>query len=519
MTQQSNRFNQKIGGFVLSYLSQFVYLLSSLFFLPFILKILGQNEYGLYQFSASIISNLSLLSLGLNSAYIKFYSKFKSQNDEQSLKKLNGLYLHIFIFIAFISLVCSFIIIENLDMFFNDKLTSSELNKSKKLMLILAFCLSMSFVNNVFQAIVLSKERFVWSKVMELLSVLLNPSISFPLLLLGYQSYSLAIASCVATLIVFIFNFFYIIFKLNTKFIFFSFDLKLLKELLIFSFFIFLNIIVEQISWNIDNILLAKFCGVTEVAIYSIGGQIVHIFRVLNGSIRTLFIPEFNKLVSESQNINVIENKFIDVSRKIYFVCIFMFGGYCLFGEQIIIYWIGEKYKLSYYCALILLASLVVPIIQGPGIDIQRAMNKHMARSVAYTVIAMANVLISIILIYHIGILGAPLGTAIALISGHWIFMNYYYNYHLSINIKKYWFSIINTVPLLLMYNFVFYLLIYYFKTKSILGLIVEICIYSILYFAIVFFFCLNKTEKDLFFRLFCKKIFKNDFSINDNQV
>ena len=71
-----NSNNRKISVF-LSYLSQLIHILSGLIYTPIMLRMLGQSEYGLYQLVASVVSYLSLLSLGFSGSYMRFYSRYK----------------------------------------------------------------------------------------------------------------------------------------------------------------------------------------------------------------------------------------------------------------------------------------------------------------------------------------------------------------------------------------------------------------------------------------------------------
>ena len=67
------------------------------------LRLLGQSEYGLYQLVYSVVSYLSLLSLGFSSSYMRFYSRYKVENNEDEVARLNGMFLLIFMFL---SVVC-----------------------------------------------------------------------------------------------------------------------------------------------------------------------------------------------------------------------------------------------------------------------------------------------------------------------------------------------------------------------------------------------------------------------------
>lgn len=138
--------------------------------------------------------------------------------------------------------------------------------------------------------------------------------------------------------------------------------------------------------------------------------------------------------------------------------------------------------------ALLLIIPVTVPLIQNLGIEIQRAKNMHKARAVVYLAIAIANVLISIPLIKLMGPTGAALGTAISLIAGNAIFMNWYYHARIGMNMIYFWKEIAKFIPALIapfVVGFFHYEICQYYRTCSI-GSICD-CIYGYICFLNVF--------------------------------
>ena len=100
------KINQLKAGAALSYLSMGLGFLVSIIFTPVMLRLLGQNEYGLYNLVASVVSYLGVLNFGFGSAYIRFYSKYKAKKDYASIATLNGMFLIIYSVIGLIA-VCA----------------------------------------------------------------------------------------------------------------------------------------------------------------------------------------------------------------------------------------------------------------------------------------------------------------------------------------------------------------------------------------------------------------------------
>ena len=80
--------NRKIGV-ILSYVLMFFEVLSTLLLTPCMLSTLGQAEYGVYRLSGTIVAYLLLLDLGVGNASVRFFSKYRANNDiEQGCKYL-----------------------------------------------------------------------------------------------------------------------------------------------------------------------------------------------------------------------------------------------------------------------------------------------------------------------------------------------------------------------------------------------------------------------------------------------
>ena len=120
-----------------------------------------------------------------------------------------------------------------------------------------------------------------------------------------------------------------------------------------------------------------------------------------------------------------------------------VYSGKRLFGKYFIQLWVGDGYEIVYSLVLILMVPSTVPLIQNIGIEVQRAKNKHQFRSLIYLLIAIINVVVSIILCKSYGILGVTIGTALADIVGCIIIMNIYYHKKIGINIIAFWKSIL----------------------------------------------------------------------------
>ena len=490
--------NQKKAGVILSYISEGIKVISGLVYTPIMLRLLGQSEYGLYQLVYSVVSYLSLLSFGFTASYIRFYSRAKAKNEEDEVRRLNGMFMIIFLIIAIICILCGAVMVGNIELIFGDGLTPEEYPTARILMSLMVANLALTFPNSVFDSFTSANERFFFQKLLVVFQNFLNPFLTLPLLIMGYGSIGIVCITTFLTVTKLLINMWYSFKKLHVQFIFNGFKFGLLREMWIFTFFIFLNQIIDQINWSIDKFLLGRILGTTAVAIYGLGGQINSMYLQFSTSISNVFVPKVNRIVATSDDNNELTGLFTKVGRIQLIVLALIFTGFIFFGQPFMNFWGGEGYSESYYITLWLIIPVTVPLIQNLGIEIQRAKNKHKVRSVIYLLMAIANIFISVPLIYIYGPTGAAMGTAISLIAGNIIFVNWYYYKYIKLNIWYFWKNIIQFIPSLIIPCIVGTLIMEFISINSLFTLGVWIVFYLAVYCVSMYFLGMNNEEKQM---------------------
>lgn len=492
------KINQLKTGVILSYVTQGVNILTGLLYTPVMLRLLGVSEYGLYQLVYSVVSYLGMLSLGFGAGYMRFYSRFKTNGDENGVAKLNGMFMIIFSVIAIICLLCGGVMSFNVKMIFGSGLTDAELSKARVLLSLMVINLSATFINSVFKCQVTAHEKFIFQRLLDLFKAIFNPLITLPLLIMGYGSVAMVLVTTFITFFTLIMDCTYCIRKLKVRFSFRNFDFKLLKEMWTFTFFIFINIVVNQLNWTVDKVLLGRMIGTTAVGIYGVAGQLNSMYLQFSSTVSAVFIPRVNKMVAERRNDESLTDLFTKVGRIQFIILGLLITGYIFFGREFISLWAGKECTNAYVIGLFLMIPVTIPLIQNLGIEIQRAKNMHKARSIVYLLIAISNIFISIPCIKHFGTVGAAVGTAISLFLGNGIFMNYYYHFRIGMNMVYFWKQISKFILPVVLSVIVGVLIRIFLPVEKIAFLILGIIIYSLVYAVGIWCFGMNEYEKNL---------------------
>lgn len=498
----------KLGAF-LSYAQMILSIVISLLYHPFMIRLLGQSEYGLYSTVASTISLLSVLNLGFNAGYIRYYSKYKKAGDNESIYKLNGLFLIIFAIIGAISLFCGIILAFNLNWVFDQGLTAQEYGTATILMLLLGVNMAISFPTSVFSTIISANERFVFLKLLGMVKTIISPMVTLPLLFLGYRSIAMVSVTLILSVLTDSVYFIYVKKALKNKFIFHGFEKGLFKSLFAYTGFIAINIIIDQINWNIDKLLLGRYKGTIEVAVYAVGFSLYQYYSLMSTAISGVFTPRVHNLITATkddlpQQRKVITELFVKVGRVQFLILGLVASGIVFFGKPFIYFWSGAGYENSYYVALLLIIPASIALTQNVGLEIQRAQNKHKFRSFAYLIMAIVNLVLSIFLCQWYGAIGSAIGTAISLVLANGLIMNIYYHKSCNLNVLAFWKSILKMSLGLIVPIACGILIVKFINLYSLGVLFAFIIIYATVYFISMWFIGMNEYEKNI-----VRKIFK----------
>lgn len=510
--QGDMKVNQLKLGSLLSYIQMGIGIIIGLLYTPVMIRLLGRSEYGLYNTVSSIISMLSVLSLGFNSGYIRFFSKYRLNNDAKAIYRLNGLFLTIFIFIGAVALLSGLVISANLKSVFAQGLNAEEYQTAQVLMVLLSINLAISFPMSVFQNIISAHEHFIFLKLLGIIKTLAGPLVTIPLLLLGFRSIGMVTATLITSLLVDAGYLLYARRKLDVRFFFNNWDKHLFWDIFSFTFFIAINMVVDQINSNIGKFLLGRYLGTTAVAVYSVGFSLYQYYMMFSTAISGVFSPRIYRIVLTTKG-NLAEQKkqltnlFTKVGRIQFLVLALIASGLIFFGKPFIYFWAGKEYNEAYFVAILLALSSSVALIQNIGIEIQRAQNNHRFRSIAYLLMAGINLMLTIVLSPRYGATGAAIGTALSLVIANGLIMNIYYHKKCNLDIILFWKAIISLLRGMVLPVFCGILLNFLIDFSSITAFAMGIAVYTMIYMCSVYFLGMNEYEKNLIKRPLIKVI------------
>ena len=307
--------NQLKAGAALNYIVIILNMLVGLIYTPYMLRMMGQSEYGLYSLVASVIAYLTVLDLGLGNAVIRYTAKFRAEGKTRDQYEMFGMFLILYIIIGLIAFVAGMGLYYNVDNMFGSTMTPIELDHARIMMLILVINLAVTFPMSIFGSIINAYEHFVFPKVLNIARVILNTVIMIVLLHLGYKAIAMVILQTIFNLTTLLLTYIYCKQKLKIKIIFGKFNWGFLKEVSIYSFWIFLNVIMDKIYWSTGQFVLGAVSGTVAISIFAVAIQLQSMYMQFSTAISSVFLPKVTRMVTENNDSGTLSQLFIRTGR------------------------------------------------------------------------------------------------------------------------------------------------------------------------------------------------------------
>ena len=493
--------NQLKAGAALNYVSICLNMVVGLIYTPYMLRMLGQSEYGLYSLAASIIAYLTVLDLGFGNAIVRYTAKFRAEGKQREQEEMFGMFFILYIGIGVIAMIAGSVLSLNVENLFSNSMTAIEVERTRIMLWLMTFNLAFTFPMSIWGSIMTAYERFVFQRIVSIVRSVLNPVVMVLLLVIGYKAVAMVVVTTIFNVATLLINWWYCKNRLTIKIRFTKFSWDFLKEVSIYSFWIFLNAIMDRIYWSTGQFVLGIYRGAVAIAVYAVAIQLQSMYMLFSTAISSVFLPKVTAMVARENNEKAISDLFIRTGRLQYIVMSFILSAFIVFGKSFILLWAGGGYEDAYFICLMFFVPLTIPLIQNLGITILQARNQMKFRSLSYIVIAFASLGLSLLLAKPYGGYGCAFATSTALLLGQGVIMNIYYQRRQHLDIMKFWGEIakMSIVPICFVIVGSLVTGSHFFSNPSFVKFIGVGLLFSICYIVAFGIFSMNSEERNLF--------------------
>lgn len=431
--------SQRRTGAILGYTNVAVKNIVYLLYTPMLLAFMGQGDYGVYETCYSFVFSLQLLSFGFAGAYVRFYMLRDTAGDEVGIRQLNGMYLILYLGICAAAVALGLVFSGLSEVIFAESFTAAEISLASALMAVMTFNVATTLFTTVFDSYIIAHERFTFQQSRQLVASVAAPGLTLVLLNLGMGAVGAAFAQLIVNLLLLALNIRYAVSRLGWRCNLCGFDTVLFKSLIAFSGWLFVNELFNLLTLNLPSVVLGAVSGSVVVSVFAITVKLRGAFYAISTTMSNLFIPAVNRVVAETDDNNELTKILSRVGRYQAILYCWVLGGFVITGRWFISIWAGPEFDDAYYMTIAMLVPATVPLIQNVGIEIQKAKNKHKARSLAYLICSIVDLGITLVLASSFGAWAAVFGYIFYIVAAAWFFMNWYYQTRIGLDMLFYW--------------------------------------------------------------------------------
>lgn len=481
----------------------------TLFLTRFYIRELGTDTYGLYQMIYAVAQYILILDLGISITMVRFISEFEAKGEKEKTENFAFHFMIIVFVLLVVVIIIGAIINNNIERIYT-KLSIDEYNLAHEMFIVMIIQIGFTIVSHFLQGIALAYEHYPFVKFVMLIQVIVGAILSVLFVIFGMGVKGIVRANTIviilSTLVLLLYDFVGLRFRIA----FHGLDMKLLLPAFVLMVAMLLQSIVGYANNSVDKTLLGIMATKTDVTIYSIAATFITLFNALPTAISTVFQPKATQMVVASASKEELTDLVIKPGRIQLMVVAGFIGGFILFGRDFIICWTGEKTVDAWLYVLLILIPNMIPLIQNTCLSILNAMDKRIYRSLILVAITVFNIILSIFLIKLLGPVGAPLATGISYIVGHCLLMNIYYHTKIGLNVKRMFKEIFSGTWIALISAIIFNLPLILWQVKgNWFVVITKAIVFCIVYSIFLWYFGINKIEKDYIKSFFVRIIRK----------
>lgn len=475
--------------------------LSTLLLTPFIIRTLGQAEYGVYKLSASVVAYLLLLDLGVGNAITRYIAKFRASGEKEQSQKFLGVATIYYTVIALVALIAGVVLIAVFPKAFAKGLTASEIKLGQELLFITMINAAVTLGTAAYNNVIIAYERFTVSKGVPIIQIIVRMALTVVMLKGGFGSVGIVMVNLLMTVVCRGFFIIYVLFRLKLRPKFKGIEISFVKEIILYSSMILIQMIATQLNATVDQILIGSLVASSAaiLAVYSVGTQVTQYFQSMGTAFTSVLMPGIVKMVESGVDSKTLTDEMIRIGRIILIALGLIWGGFLACGQQFITLWAGADNSNAYFVAVILMTAYMFILTESIGTQILWAMNQHKEQAILKGIIVLLNILLTVVLIKWQPLIGATIGTFISLVLGDVVVMNVIFRKKLKMNLGYYYKGLTKGIlPCIAVATAVGFVAKHFLKNGGWISLLLEVAIICLVYAVCILMFGMNTYEKNM---------------------
>lgn len=422
-------------GLTLSYLYLVLNTVIGIFMSAFIIRTVGQTDYGVYQSMTAFMSYLILLEFGMGSIMTRNISLCKKDgSEEKNIRKSTSTIWTVTLILGVAISVAAIVFWSVIDSVYAESLTPEQIVFGKKIFLFAAGTLIFGFITQPLNGFLIGYENYVFGKLIDTVKLVLRTGLLIVLLQWQQNVFLVVIVDFILSITCFVITFLYCVIKFHAKLIPKYFDRTVFRQMLPLAFAMMLQTIVNTANTSVDRFLISIMMTPENVSVYSVSMSMFSMFSSIATLPVTMFMPAIAKSIKAGLAGRELTETLVRPCRLNVLISGAVAFGFLCVGRPFVEIVFGDSYSASWLYAVIIMLPMFVNMTNAAAMNVLDVMRKRHVRSLILLGTTTINIILTIFAIKYIGMVGAAAATGLALIL-QTVLVNFYYSKKIGLSI------------------------------------------------------------------------------------
>jgi O-antigen/teichoic acid export membrane protein len=389
-------------------------ILIGLFLMPYVLRTVGDTQYGLWLFICSIAGYSGLLNLGFGDTVSRFvahhHAKAETTRINQVVSVVGAIYLGMTVVLIGLAGLLAWLAPWLYDW------GDTPITEVRWVFVLLGANVAVGMLGSVFGGVIIGLQRIDLERGFQTLSGLTRLGLTVLLLQQEHALITLAAIFLLTTLVENV-GYLTVVFRqlpdlrIGRRYL----NRETFKECFGFSMFALLENLASRLIDATDTIVIGVMLGTRYIIPYFVAHRLMTVIVQPLQLIGSIVMPRGAELGAHEHGdrLRLLVQKGLGIS---FLLTAGFFIGAWFFGGVVLETWLGRSYEQSHLILLILLGAQVVATPLHVLRGVLFGMGHVKVPSILYIIEAIANLVLTLILLKPFGLIGVALGTAIPIV-------------------------------------------------------------------------------------------------------
>jgi len=390
--------------------SKIVGIMAGIYLSPFLIRRLTTETYGLWVLIGSVVGYFGFTDFGVRSATARLIAYYRGREDAGMVNKTINTSLALLGASGLVVTLLTAALAPGFAHLFHIDPTGQNVASA---VFMCGFAVAIGLPLTVFEGCLAGYERYDLINICEILMTIGRVGLTVWLLGKGYGllalaliNFGLTVANGLLKLVLSktVFKPLHVAVQ--------NFERSLARETYATSIWFLILAISVRISFFTDNIVIGYFRGTAAVAVYSIAARLAQYAFIGVHAFNSVLMPVAARFDAQA-DVTRQRQLLLVGTRASFATAVFMATIFLVYGGQIIHVWVGKGFEQGAIVLAILTVPMVTSSSQMTTLVVVQGMAKHKTLSLIYLTEALANLILSLILVRPYGMIGVALGTAL----------------------------------------------------------------------------------------------------------